>query len=268
MPTTPRVCALARPTGTGRSQWVERVHRQRPDGDRRQRHLARNRQSHRVRGLPSISRAIRPSTMPPSISAARRGITITSRMTTPTTPVGVDAGAEPRRQCQHLQLRLPQLCRLQLCRRRDRQRGHDQCRGRYALRAGVQFHQSGQHHRRSGGGFYIYDTFTNAADGSCRERSRRKAYLDLRQQFAVECRNDHGRLRRNLHLYGNYTTAQLGSITDTGGTVYIDGTLTNTGATFNVGRGRAAVSGAGERRHDRRRHDVDQGSACSSRAAR
>src|SRR5208283_1677349 len=41
----------------------------------------------------------------------------------------------------------------------------------------------------------------------------------------------------SLYLYGNYTTAQLTGITDSGGTIYIDGTLTNTGATLNVGPG-------------------------------
>src|SRR6202158_836924 len=45
-----------------------------------------------------------------------------------------------------------------------------------------------------------------------------------------------------LHLYGNYTTAQLSSITENGGTIYIDGTLTNTGATLNAGPGTSLSS--------------------------
>ncbi len=45
-----------------------------------------------------------------------------------------------------------------------------------------------------------------------------------------------------LHLYGNYTTAQLNSITENGGTIYIDGTLTNTGTTLNVGPGTSLAS--------------------------
>jgi hypothetical protein len=42
-----------------------------------------------------------------------------------------------------------------------------------------------------------------------------------------------------LYLYGSFTTAQLGTITESGGTIYLDGTLTNTGATLNVGPGTA-----------------------------
>jgi hypothetical protein len=40
-----------------------------------------------------------------------------------------------------------------------------------------------------------------------------------------------------LHLDRGFTGADLGTITDNGGTIYIDGTLTNTGATLNLGVG-------------------------------
>jgi hypothetical protein len=42
-----------------------------------------------------------------------------------------------------------------------------------------------------------------------------------------------------LHLGGNFTAAQLASVSDNGGTIYIDGTLTNTGSTLAVGPGAA-----------------------------
>jgi RHS repeat-associated protein len=42
-----------------------------------------------------------------------------------------------------------------------------------------------------------------------------------------------------LHLGGSITTSQLGDITNNGGTVYIDGTLDNTGQTLTVGAGSA-----------------------------
>jgi hypothetical protein len=45
-----------------------------------------------------------------------------------------------------------------------------------------------------------------------------------------------------LRLRGNFTTAQLAGISDTGGTVYIDGTLDNTGGTLNVGPGTSLSS--------------------------
>ena len=40
-----------------------------------------------------------------------------------------------------------------------------------------------------------------------------------------------------IHLYGSYTTAQLALLSNDGDTLVIDGTLTNTAATLNVGPG-------------------------------
>ena len=56
-----------------------------------------------------------------------------------------------------------------------------------------------------------------------------------------QCRHDDGLGRQRAPSLWQLHDGPIGGITDTGGTVYIDGTLTNTGATLNVGPGTADV---------------------------